>query len=89
MLPPSLPPSPPAAISLLLANYLGAVVLALTLTTSFNVPLMAGAHALLGLTLLVRSAKLHASGYTRESVASFYRWIWNLFYAEYALLPFL
>lgn len=77
------------AISLLLANYLGAVVLALTLTTSFNVPLMAGAHALLGLTLLVRSAKLHASGYTRESVASFYRWIWNLFYAEYALLPFL
>ncbi|GIL56207.1 hypothetical protein Vafri_11649 [Volvox africanus] len=77
------------AIGLLLANYLGAVGLALTYSTAFNVPLMAGAHALLGCVLLLRTLKLHTANYTREAVASFYRWIWNLFYAEYALLPFL
>ena len=36
-----------------------------------------------------RALRLHAANYSREAVASFYRWIWNLFYAEYALLPFL
>ncbi|KAG2492443.1 hypothetical protein HYH03_009386 [Edaphochlamys debaryana] len=77
------------AIGMLLANYLGAVGLAMTFSHAFNVPLMAGAHAILGLVLLLRTLKLHASGYSREAVASFYRWIWNLFYAEYALLPFL
>ncbi|KAG2447805.1 hypothetical protein HYH02_007262 [Chlamydomonas schloesseri] len=77
------------AIGLLMANYLGAIGLALTYSHAFNVPLMAGAHALLAAILGLRTLKLHASGYSREAVASFYRWIWNLFYAEYALLPFL
>ncbi|GLC44827.1 hypothetical protein PLESTB_001209700 [Pleodorina starrii] len=77
------------AIGLLFANYVGAVGLALSYSAAFNVPLMAGAHAVLGCVLLLRTLKLHTANYTREAVASFYRWIWNLFYAEYALLPFL
>jgi hypothetical protein len=121
----------PAAIGLLMANYAGAVGLALTYSAAFNVPLMAGSHAILGCVLMLRCAsagprgasgravhrvtcvrrrggvacrvltalpagvlprralRLHAANYSREAVASFYRWIWNLFYAEYVLLPFL
>ncbi len=25
---------------------------------------------------------------SKEAILSFYRWVWNLFYTEYALLPF-
>ncbi len=63
--------------------------LALTFSNSFNVAVMAGAHAVLGSVLFLRALKLASSGYSKDSVNSFYRWIWNLFYAEYMLLPFL
>lgn len=29
------------------------------------------------------------SRYTRDAVVAFYRWIWTLFYCEYALFPFI
>jgi homogentisate solanesyltransferase len=50
---------------------------------------MAGAHAILAAILVLRAAKLDAAGYTQSAVQNFYRWIWNLFYAEYMLLPIL
>ena len=37
-----------------MANYAGAVGLALTYSAAFNVPLMAGSHALLGCVLMLR-----------------------------------
>ena len=78
-----------AAGALLLSNYVGAVVLAVRLQGAFNQRLMIGAHAVLG-TLLLRALRaVHKAGYTREGVAAFYRAIWNLFYSEYFLLPFL
>lgn len=39
----------PAALALLLCNYVGAIVLAWRLPHAFNVPLMVGAHAALAL----------------------------------------
>jgi homogentisate solanesyltransferase len=72
---------------MLLANYVMAAAFALRFASHFNVPLMLGAHAVLGGVLLVRAAKLHAAGYSQAAVNEFYRWIWNLFYAEYLLFP--
>ena len=76
-------------VSLMLLNYVGAVALALTQPGSFNVPVMAGAHSVLAVVLVLRTAKLHAANYTQAAVQSFYRWVWNLFYAEYLLFPLL
>jgi homogentisate solanesyltransferase len=76
-------------IALLACNYAGAIAAALLYPSSFNVPLMVGAHAVLAAVLVFGAGKLAAAGYTRAAVAAFYRWVWNLFYSEYALLPFL
>ena len=78
-----------AAVVLLLSNYVGAVVLAVKLPGAFNQRLMIGAHSVLAVLLLRATRAVHKAGYTREAVAAFYRAIWNLFYSEYFLLPFL
>ncbi len=78
-----------AAVSLLLLNYGGAIWMALQPQLGFNPWVMAGGHAVLALALVWRAARLHQDKYTRDAIQSFYRWIWNLFYTEYALFPFL
>ncbi|KAG1675030.1 hypothetical protein FOA52_002687 [Chlamydomonas sp. UWO 241] len=77
------------ASGLLLSNYLGAVWLALREGSSFNIPIMVGAHSLLAAVLLFRTWRLDAAGYSKEAIASFYRWIWNLFYSTYFVFPFI
>lgn len=74
---------------LLLVNYVGAIAAALLLRGSFRVPLMVVAHALLALTLTFQTWKLDSEKYSKEAIAEYYRFIWNLFYSEYCLLPFL
>ncbi len=59
------------------------------MSSSFNAPVMAGAHAILAAVLLVRAHKLHMGSYSQAAILNFYRWIWNLFYTEYLLLPFI
>ena len=71
-----------------MANYAGAIFLGLTRAADFNAPVMVGAHAALAAVLALRALKLARSGYTRAAVGSFYVWVWNLFYSEYLLLPF-
>ena len=39
--------------------------------------------------LVVATIKLDKSKYSRDGIASYYRFIWYLFYSEYALLPFI
>eukprot|EP00879_Flechtneria_rotunda_P014324 GHRR01014964.1.p1 GENE.GHRR01014964.1~~GHRR01014964.1.p1 ORF type:complete len:407 (+),score=144.26 GHRR01014964.1:322-1542(+) len=75
-------------VGMLLLNYVMAACFAFKYSPHFNVPVMVGAHALLAVVLVLRSAKLAAAGYTQAAINSFYRWIWNLFYAEYLLFPF-
>lgn len=74
---------------LLLANYAAAVGLALYMPTAFNAAVMAPAHAVLGLMLAYQTLKLDSAKYTQPAIAAFYRFIWNLFYAEYFILPFI
>jgi homogentisate solanesyltransferase len=74
---------------LLLANYAGAAALALRCPAAFNVPLMVGAHGALAALLAWRTLQLDAAGYSAAGIAGYYRFVWSLFYSEYALLPFL
>ena len=75
---------------LLLLNYATAVALPLMLPSAgFNAAVMAPAHALLGLMLVYQTLKLDAAKYSQPAIAAFYRFIWNLFYTEYVLLPFI
>jgi homogentisate solanesyltransferase len=55
----------------------------------FNAPLMLGAHALLGAILVYRTLKLDQAKYSLPAIQNFYVWVWNLFYSEYFLLPWL
>ena len=41
------------------------------------------------LMLRLQTLDLERSKYTPEAIQAFYRFIWTLFYSEYALLPFL
>ena len=72
---------------LLLTNYAAAVGLALYMPTAFNTAVMAPAHAVLGLMLAYQTLKLDSAKYTAPAIAAFYQFIWNLFYAEYFILP--
>ena len=74
---------------LLLANYVGAVVAAAALPGAFNVAVMVPAHLVLAGALVFQTLKLDAAGHTAPAIAAYYRFVWNLFYAEYALLPWI
>uniref|UniRef100_A0A061SAB2 Homogentisate solanesyltransferase n=1 Tax=Tetraselmis sp. GSL018 TaxID=582737 RepID=A0A061SAB2_9CHLO len=78
-----------ASIGLLLASYGGAIYAAFAMSGAFCIPVMVGGHAALAAILALRAWKLHSAGYEQAAIQSFYRWIWNLFYAEYAMLPFI
>jgi len=84
----------PRAISflgagLLMVNYIGAITAALVMKGMFNTPLMVGAHAVLAAGLVWATARLDRAEYTQGAIQDFYAFIWNLFYSEYFLLPFL
>lgn len=74
---------------LLLVNYVGAIAAAVKFTGMFNAPVMIGAHAVLAGLLIWMTLRLDRRGYTPGAIRDYYRWIWNLFYSEYFLLPFL
>ena len=74
---------------LLLMNYLAAIILAIRMPGAFRAPVMIGGHAILALALIGQTLKLESDKYTVPAIQAFYRFIWNLFYSEYLLLPFL
>ncbi|KAJ7551663.1 hypothetical protein O6H91_06G023800 [Diphasiastrum complanatum] len=74
---------------LLLANYAGAIAAASHLPQFFRPEFMALWHAILAGIVIYQTWLLDSSRYTKEAIASFYRFIWNLLYAEYAMFPFL
>lgn len=73
---------------LLLGNYAAAMLLAVKLPWAFRVPLMVGSHALLAVGVLYATYQLEAAKYSRTAIQAYYQFIWNVFYAEYCLLPF-
>eukprot|EP00271_Cylindrocystis_brebissonii_P015698 TRINITY_DN38673_c0_g1_i1.p1 TRINITY_DN38673_c0_g1~~TRINITY_DN38673_c0_g1_i1.p1 ORF type:complete len:409 (+),score=56.38 TRINITY_DN38673_c0_g1_i1:178-1404(+) len=74
---------------LLVANYTAAIVAALRLPHAFRPLLMIGGHAVLAVSVVYQTWLLDSTKYSMEGVAAFYRFIWNLFYLEYAMLPFI
>lgn len=50
---------------------------------------MVGSHILLAVGVLYATLQLEAAKYNRQSIQTYYQFIWNVFYAEYCLLPFL
>ncbi|XP_010257610.1 PREDICTED: homogentisate solanesyltransferase, chloroplastic [Nelumbo nucifera] len=74
---------------LLLANYLGAILAAIYLPQAFRRSLMIPIHTILALGLLFQAWILERANYTKDAISGFYRFIWNLFYAEYIIFPFI
>ncbi|EFJ08575.1 hypothetical protein SELMODRAFT_229530 [Selaginella moellendorffii] len=72
---------------LLLTNYIGAVVAAFRFPQVFNTGPMAITHGILGVCLLYQLWLLESAKYSKEAISTFYRFIWNLFYAEYLVFP--
>ena len=78
-----------AGSGLLAANYIGAITMALRVQHAFRVPLMVGANVLFCMYLGFETARVDAAKYSQPAIAAYYRGIWNLFYAQYAVLPFI
>jgi homogentisate solanesyltransferase len=74
---------------ILLANYVGAMTVALKYSSLFNTPVMVGGHALLAAALLWMIWSLEKREYSPAAIRDYYRSVWNLFYAEYFLFVFL
>ncbi|GMN55974.1 hypothetical protein TIFTF001_025096 [Ficus carica] len=74
---------------LLLLNYLGAIAAAIYMPLAFKRNLMIPIHIALALCLIFQAWVLEQANYTKEAIAGFYRFIWNLFYAEYIIFPFI
>lgn len=74
---------------LLLVNYVSAISLAFYMPQVFRGSLMIPAHVILASGLIFQTWVLEKANYTKEAISGYYRFIWNLFYAEYLLFPFL
>lgn len=74
---------------LLLVNYIGAIVAAIYLPEAFRRSLMIPTHTVLAMCLVYQAWLLEKANYGKDAITSFYRFIWNLFYAEYIMFPFL
>lgn len=77
------------SVGLLAADYCAAMWLTVNTVGLFKPMFMGYAHALLLCALLFQTWRLEIQEYSQRAVQGFYRFIWNLFYAEYLLLPLL
>nr|XP_043636490.1 homogentisate solanesyltransferase, chloroplastic [Erigeron canadensis] len=74
---------------LLLINYIGSVVAALYMPQAFRSSLMIPIHSILASCLIYQAWVLERANYTQEAIAAYYRFVWNLFYSEYIIFPFI
>ncbi|XP_073006069.1 probable homogentisate phytyltransferase 2, chloroplastic [Typha latifolia] len=72
---------------LLLANYFGAIAVAIYMPQAFRCNIMVPIHAFLAIGLVFQGWVLEQANYSKEAISEFYRFIWNLFYAEYIIFP--
>ena len=74
----------------LFLNYLGAIATALLSASGvFHRAFMAGGHALAAAWLVMSTSKLEAGEPSTKSIKGYYKQIWNLFYFEYMMYPFI
>ncbi|CAK8571252.1 unnamed protein product [Lathyrus sativus] len=74
---------------ILLMNYVVSVLAAIYMPQAFRQWLLIPAHTIFASSLIYQVRILEKANYTKEAISEFYRFIWNLFYAEYALFPFI
>ncbi|GER52446.1 homogentisate prenyltransferase [Striga asiatica] len=74
---------------LLLVNYIGSILAAIYMPQAFKRSLMIPSHVILASGLIFQAFLLERANYTKDAISEFYRFIWNLFYAEYILFPFI
>ncbi|CAN8269432.1 unnamed protein product [Cochlearia groenlandica] len=74
---------------LLLVNYISAISVAFYMPQVFRSSLMIPAHMILASCLIFQTWVLEKANYAKEAIAGYYEFIWNLFYSEYLLFPFL
>ncbi|KAK4776156.1 hypothetical protein SAY87_024117 [Trapa incisa] len=74
---------------LLLLNYIASTFAAIYMPQAFKRNLMIPVHMVLALSLIYQTWVLERANYTKEAIAGYYRFIWNLFYAEYIAFPFI
>ncbi|XP_010519997.1 PREDICTED: homogentisate solanesyltransferase, chloroplastic [Tarenaya hassleriana] len=74
---------------LLLLNYVSAILIAFYMPQVFRRNLMIPAHMILASCLIFQTWVLEKANYTKEAISGFYRFIWNLFYSEYLVFPFI
>ncbi|XP_022872003.1 homogentisate solanesyltransferase, chloroplastic isoform X2 [Olea europaea var. sylvestris] len=74
---------------LLLINYIGSILVAIYMPQAFKRSLMVAAHLILAVSLTFQTWLLERANFTKDAISSFYRFIWNLFYAEYIIFPFI
>jgi homogentisate solanesyltransferase len=78
-----------AGSRLLALKYATAIALAIKMPGSFRAPLMIGANLIFMVYLAWRTAKVDGERYSQAGIAGYYRGVWNLFYAQYAVFPFI
>ncbi|XP_061360735.1 homogentisate solanesyltransferase, chloroplastic [Gastrolobium bilobum] len=74
---------------ILLINYIVSISAAIYMPQAFRRWLLIPAHMIFALSLIYQARILEQANYTKEAISGFYRFIWNLFYAEYAIFPFI
>ncbi|CAD6217494.1 unnamed protein product [Miscanthus lutarioriparius] len=72
---------------LLLANYIAAIAVAFIMPQAFRRTVMVPVHAVLAAGLIFQTWVLAQVKYTKDAISQYYRFIWNLFYAEYIFFP--
>ncbi|KAI3865026.1 hypothetical protein MKX03_012180 [Papaver bracteatum] len=74
---------------LLLVNYIGAIFAAIYFPQAFRSRLMIPLHAVLAMGLIFETWMLEQANYTKDAISGYYRFVWNLFYSEYIIFPFI
>ncbi|XP_027363329.1 homogentisate solanesyltransferase, chloroplastic isoform X3 [Abrus precatorius] len=74
---------------ILLMNYIVSILAAIYMPQAFRRWLLIPAHMIFALSLINQARILEQANYTKDAISGFYRFIWNLFYAEYAIFPFI
>ncbi|CAM0954208.1 unnamed protein product [Alopecurus aequalis] len=72
---------------LLLANYIAAIVVPFLIPQAFRGTVMVPFHAALAVALILQTLILEQAKYSKDAISQYYRFIWNLFYAEYIFFP--
>ncbi|XP_039831895.1 probable homogentisate phytyltransferase 2, chloroplastic isoform X2 [Panicum virgatum] len=72
---------------LLVANYIAAIAVAFLMPQAFRRSVMVPVHVILAAGLIFQTWVLEQAKYTKDAISQYYRFVWNLFYAEYIFFP--